>query len=81
MNKSCKDCLYFDNPLKADGTRKRVTMNDAYRCNAPIPEMKLPNSIIMSYGFIPYRSGKFIMAKLGKDCALYEQFHAQMVDK
>lgn len=64
---NCKNCGWLAvSPLK--NGKIRIYKYDSYQCTAPIPDVRLPHSVIKSYGFSWPPSKKWVGGDDGENC-------------
>lgn len=64
-------CVHANKTPDRDGMVRWRT-DDSYRCNYPLPEIVLPNSITKSYGYQVPQTGKTVFINMCADCPCYK---------
>lgn len=63
---SCRTCVYWDKPAKDRALSGRV-----YPCSAPMPPLKIPDSVRNFHSFTPTPFRKFMERDEGTSCACW----------
>lgn len=71
MKQCCRTCVHLDVNPNAAG--KRVPLRThCYACTAPLPDIKLPESVTVSYGFLWPPSRCYMTPDRGTECPTWE---------
>ena len=72
----CKSCKHLKVALDRNG-RRVVRKHYTYECDAPIPQVTLPESVTRSWGFIWPPDKQRMDGESGEHCPAYEVYIAK----
>ena len=76
-NKSCKTCKYLR--VKPDKLGRRVVRkNESYLCDAPLPTLKIPDSIRLSWQFKWPPDRRYMQGVEGNECDTWEALEVKV---
>ena len=69
---TCRNCRYLDVRPDKDGKR-RTRKSNSYRCTAPMPKVKWPDSVTTYHGyhFPPHKT--MMSPDQGEDCPTFKE--------